>query len=97
MPSPDPTLKQRLRRRARRPDRPARLPRQGPGGSPIDLRGRTFEALSVVRLMPRKPGATHRYWLCRCSCGRTHQVRSSHLVGGVIRCCPACVKASGGR
>ena len=45
----------------------------------IDLLGRRFGALTVLRLAPRVKGVKSALWVCRCDCGAEVTVRSSML------------------
>lgn len=57
---------------------------------PEDLIGQTFNMLTPIQFVNSgKRGA----WLCRCSCGGTTVVRSSHLKSGHIISC-GCIKSS---
>jgi hypothetical protein len=51
----------------------------------LDLAGRTFHHLRVVREVGMKHHMTH--WLCECSCGRETVVRGSYLTGGTTKSC----------
>jgi hypothetical protein len=55
----------------------------------IDLRGRVFGLLTVQERDMSKPQGNGKeaYWLCRCACGRTTSVRSTHLTRDDIRSC----------
>ena len=48
-------------------------------GKLIDLTGRTFDMLTVVkRVDDRKPGRP--MWLCQCECGNTAVISSTNLL-----------------
>lgn len=51
----------------------------------VDLTGRTFDRLTVIRLSHRV--GRYRYWLCQCSCEREKRVVTSGLVHGHARSC----------
>lgn len=55
----------------------------------INLTGRKFGKLTVVRTQPKKEGQkTHgNLWVCRCECGNTTIVSASHLVSGHTKSC----------
>lgn len=53
--------------------------------SAIDLTGRKFERLTVLRLEGRR--GRRLFWACRCDCGTEIAVRGSHLTsGGTLSC-----------
>lgn len=45
-----------------------------------NLSGRRFGRLAVVSEVPKRKGK--RYWLCKCDCGATKEVRQSNLTSG---------------
>lgn len=51
----------------------------------LDLRGRTFGRLRVIRLSKRSGKRT--YWRCRCSCGVMKDIRSDGLRSGAVVSC----------
>ena len=51
----------------------------------VDLSNRVFTRLTVTDVYIKKYGNI--YWKCKCSCGNTVFVRSSHLVSGDVRSC----------
>ncbi len=51
-----------------------------------DLRGLRFGRLTVIEEAERK-SKKHRYWLCRCDCGRETIVEGSHLSSGHTKSC----------
>lgn len=53
---------------------------------PTDLQGRTFGSLVVLARLPAQRGRKPR-WTCRCMCGSTHEVRSTHLLSGEVISC----------
>lgn len=55
----------------------------------LDLSGRQFGRLTVLRLLDSKDG--RRRWLCRCSCGGQAVPCSSHLLNGNSTSC-GCVR-----
>ena len=48
--------------------------------------GKLFGRLRVIERVP-KAGAVASYWLCRCKCGNTREVRVDHLTHGRILSC----------
>ena len=63
-----------------------------------DLTGQRFGALTALeraetRITPN--GSRFTYWTCRCDCGRTVEVRSTHLTHGKIRTCGSGVHFTG--
>lgn len=54
----------------------------------VDLSGRTFERLNVLRRTDHPSGRVH--WLCRCACGNVRVSRTDHLLGGVAVACANC-------
>jgi len=53
--------------------------------APIDLRGKFFGRLTVIRLEKVRNGK--RVWLCRCLCGRKASIASDKLRSGHSRSC----------
>ncbi len=51
-----------------------------------DLTGRRFGRLTVLR-EAQQEGRSHRYWICRCDCGREVAVEGSHLMSGHTKSC----------
>jgi len=58
-----------------------------------DLTGLTFGNLSCLRAVSRSRNG-HVRWDCKCSCGNSHEVMSTHLVSGKITHC-GCKMRSG--
>ncbi len=54
-----------------------------------DLKGNIFGDLTVEKINRITPKG-EAYWECRCICGGTHTVRSSHLVAGNVYRCRLC-------
>ena len=52
---------------------------------PIDLTGRIFERLTVLRFVEQRP--TTKVYLCRCTCGNTKKVQASNLTSGHVKSC----------
>lgn len=50
----------------------------------IDLTGRTFGRLTVIRYDHSKNGA---YWLCKCECGKTKVIKGTSLTKGETTSC----------
>lgn len=55
------------------------------GRQPADLAGRTFGRLTVHKYAGRD--SKHRFWKCRCSCGRKTVSRTDALIGGKANSC----------
>jgi hypothetical protein len=53
--------------------------------NPIDYTGLAFEVLRVTGRAPNTGG--HRYWLCRCECGKERAIREYSLTSGAIGSC----------
>jgi hypothetical protein len=64
------------------------------GTRALELAGRTFGELLVVRLGVIRPREPHVWWLVRCSCGREEETRANQLVHGTKRRCRACQAAA---
>lgn len=64
---------------------PQQWPKNDHTSVAIDLVGRQFGRLTVVR---RVPGGR---WLCNCACGGQNTVRTKHLLHGRVRSC-GCLK-----
>lgn len=60
-------------------------------GKPIDRTDQEYGLLTVIERAPDRDGSGHAYWLCRCACGRTVEVRSSKLAAATA--C-GCLKAA---
>jgi hypothetical protein len=54
-------------------------------GKGSDLTGRRFGRLTALRPAGRRHGRV--MWLCRCACGRTHEVEARNLRDGNTRSC----------
>lgn len=58
------------------------------GGQPlINLKGRKFGRLKVLRRDRNPIESTGAYWICACLCGNKKSVRGSNLLSGAIRSC----------
>lgn len=66
----------------------AQAARRGPR---IDLAGRRFGRLSVVRFLRAAPGSGNSIWLCRCDCGGETEAPGSRLKDGTTRSC-GCIR-----
>lgn len=55
----------------------------------INLKGRRFGRLLVVKMTESERGMMH--WLCRCDCGNLRDVRASNLKAGLTKSC-GCIK-----
>lgn len=54
---------------------------------PIDISGKKFGRLTVLKYDETSRGKGHAKWICSCSCGTKVSVRASHLkTGGVTSC-----------
>lgn len=55
----------------------------------IDITGKTFGRLTVIKRAPDKGGRGQTYWTCECGCHEHTiiDVRSSHLRNGLIQSC----------
>jgi hypothetical protein len=51
----------------------------------IDLAGRVFGQLTVIKLLSRGNGCSR--WLCRCNCGNEKAVRGGNLTSGHVSSC----------
>ena len=56
----------------------------------LDLRGKMFGRLTIIERVANSKAGKAR-WLCKCSCGNTTTVVSSHLNTGIIKSC-GCLK-----
>jgi hypothetical protein len=54
--------------------------------SKIDLTGKRFGKLIVIKRLERKNNQTGK-WLCKCDCGGTNEVRTTDLTGGNTKSC----------
>lgn len=54
---------------------------------PSDLSGRLFGFLTAEHLIDRRDINGARYWLCRCACGKSHEVSAGNLKSGAVRSC----------
>lgn len=52
---------------------------------PVDIKGRTFGRLTVIKRVESKKGRT--YWLCKCTCGSLVVKRGTGLVNNLIKSC----------
>lgn len=57
----------------------------------LDLTGKRFGNLTVIRLVDDKKSGTHRVWECRCDCGNTSYVSTDRLKAGRVKSC-GCIK-----
>ena len=53
----------------------------------LDLVGRTYGRWTVLSEGKTKGPAGEIYWLCRCTCGKSREVRASGLTGGRSKSC----------
>lgn len=59
-------------------------------GAPIDLTGRTFGSLTIVKPVGRVGLKHGRHWLCRCACGNEIVRAANALAYGRTTRCPTC-------
>lgn len=67
--------------------------RKGNGITPMDLTGRRFGKLVVLKEVERTKDGKYRRWLCRCDCGNETIVRQQNLTAGYIIAC-GCMKGT---
>lgn len=60
----------------------------------VDLTGKRFGHLLVVRRLPKQPNRPYR-WRCKCDCGKTVSVRGDVLRYGFTKSC-GCLRVSNG-
>lgn len=53
----------------------------------IDLTGREYGALTVIRRTPGPRGTVQRHWLCQCRCGKQVVVAGRNLASGNTKSC----------
>lgn len=53
-----------------------------------DLTGKKFTRLTVIE---RAKDTTKSIWVCKCDCGKTHEVNAKNLTGGGTKSC-GCLK-----
>jgi len=53
----------------------------------IDLTGKKFGKLTVVRLLAQRSSSKARMWLCSCDCGGAKIVRKNSLTAGMTKTC----------
>ena len=53
----------------------------------LDMLGKTFGRLTVIKRAPATLGDSHAMWLCRCVCGAEKTVRALHLKSGKQHSC----------
>lgn len=53
----------------------------------IDLTGKTFERLTVIKRDFSKPNNKKAMWLCKCQCGKEVIVGGDHLRNGHTKSC----------
>lgn len=57
------------------------------GRKRIDLTGRTYNKLTVIKLDEEKSNNRVKYWLCKCECGNTKSIEGSKLKNGTTKAC----------
>lgn len=61
------------------------------GGSRlIDIKGKRFWNILVIKRDRTKSSRAYAYWMCDCDCGRRYSIRSDRLRNGLITCCFLC-------
>lgn len=60
----------------------------------IDLTGKVFGRLTVLKLVrtEKRASTTHFYWLCECTCGNKKEVSRRYLNNGSTRSCGCLAK-----
>ena len=53
----------------------------------IDMIGKKFGMLTVVKRAPNRMGEKISWWLCRCECGVEKEIRRTHLMIGNTKSC----------
>lgn len=53
----------------------------------LDLKGQKFGKLTALYLTPAREGFRQRSWMCACDCGKTKEVITAHLSGGITISC----------
>lgn len=61
-------------------------------GKFVDLTGKQYGRLTVLKLIPPEGGRT--YWYCKCSCGKTTATRADSLLDGRSQSC-GCLQREG--
>lgn len=56
-------------------------------GEPGELVGATFGELTVLASAGVRGKQPKRYWICRCACGVTKEVRGASLTCGLVKTC----------
>ncbi|WP_260664317.1 hypothetical protein [Streptococcus dysgalactiae] len=51
----------------------------------LDLTGKTFNRLTVIKEVPNSKKDT--YWLCRCSCGKFVEIKGTAIKNGTTKSC----------
>lgn len=58
----------------------------------INIKGKRFWNLFVLRRDRTRSARAYAYWICQCDCGRRYSIRSDRLRNGTIVCCRECSK-----
>ena len=53
----------------------------------VNIQGRRFGHLTVIKATTRKTKSGELYWLCRCGCGNIKEIRGSYLKSGNTKTC----------
>lgn len=57
----------------------------------LDLLGKTFSKLTVIKISHRRSSSGGRFWICKCECGQEKETSSDRLVRGKTTSC-GCLK-----
>jgi hypothetical protein len=61
------------------------------GNGVIELTGKQFGELTVLSIGEKEVNTTHYKWICKCSCGKTVQIRGTSLRNGITKSC-GCIR-----
>lgn len=59
----------------------------------IDLTGKQFGRLKVIKKSPKRGKSKSQFWECLCSCQNIHNVSAQHLMKGFVKSC-GCLRES---
>ena len=57
------------------------------GRALIDLTGKKFNKLTVLKLDTDRSNARVKYWICKCDCGNIKSVDGTKLKNGTVKAC----------
>ena len=58
---------------------------------PVDMTGKWFDHLQVIKETSRKDARGNKFWACRCNiCGRLVEIRGNNLRSRNMTCCSYC-------